>query len=88
MITGGAKRIGRILSLPVTREGGDVVIHHNNSIADANSLKNEIQVNGQKADIFQSNFSLPDSLNDFIRQVFDNHNIDAVINNASFFFKT
>jgi NAD(P)-dependent dehydrogenase (short-subunit alcohol dehydrogenase family) len=32
LVTGAAKRIGRILSLLIAREGGEVIIHHNNSI--------------------------------------------------------
>ncbi len=85
LITGGAKRVGRILSLLIAREGGDVLIHHNNSVAEATSLQNEIQAMGQISEVFQSDFSLPESTNDFIREVFGNYKIDAVINNASIF---
>ncbi len=85
LITGGAKRIGRILSLLVAREGGDVLIHHNNSASEAKSLQNEIQVIGQTSEIFQSDFSLPESTNEFIGQVFGSYKIDAVFNNASIF---
>jgi NAD(P)-dependent dehydrogenase (short-subunit alcohol dehydrogenase family) len=85
LITGGAKRIGRILSLLIAREGGDVLIHHNNSVAEATSLQNEIQAIGQISEVFQSDFSLPESTNDFIREVFGSYQIDAVINNASIF---
>ncbi len=85
LITGGAKRIGRILSLLIAREGGEVLIHHNNSVAEATMLQNEIQASGQISEVFQSDFSLPESTNDFIREVFGSYQIDAVINNASIF---
>jgi len=85
LITGGAKRIGRILSLLVAKEGGEVIIHHNNSIAEAKTLLNDIQDLGQTAVIYQADFSDLESTREFIDQVFDSHEIDAVINNASIF---
>lgn len=85
LITGAAKRIGRILSLFVARQGGEVLIHHNNSDAEAKSLQNDIQELGQKASTYQADFSDPKSTNKFIDQVFGLNEIDAVINNASIF---
>lgn len=85
LITGAAKRIGRILSLLIAREGGEVLIHHNNSIAEAKSLRNDILDLGQNAVIFQADFSDPGSTKKFIDQVFSLYEIDAVINNASMF---
>ena len=87
LITGAAKRIGRIFSLLVAREGGEVLIHHNNSATEANTLKDEIQELGQKADIFQADFSDADSTHSFVEQVFDSYKIDAVINNERVVFK-
>ncbi len=85
LITGAAKRIGRILSLLIAREGGEVIIHHNNSISEAKSLQNEIQDLGQTALIYQADFSDPQSTREFINRIFDSNEIDAVINNASIF---
>jgi len=85
LITGGAKRIGRILSLLIAREGGEVIIHHNNSFAEAKSLQNDIQKLGQVAVIYQADFSDLKSTHEFIDIVFDSNEIDAVINNASIF---
>ena len=85
LVTGAAKRIGRILSLFIARQGGDVLIHHNNSIAEAISLQNDIEELGQKAVIYQADFSDHESTEIFIDQVFGHNEIDAVINNASIF---
>jgi len=85
LVTGAAKRIGRIISLLIARMGGEVVIHHNNSTAEAKSLQAEIMEIGQKAFIFQADFSESKSTEIFIDQVFSHHDIDAVINNASIF---
>jgi len=85
LITGASKRIGRILSLLIAREGGDVLIHHNNSAPEAKVLQNEIQDHGRSAVIIQADFSDLVSTYKFIDQVFNSHEIDAVINNASLF---
>ena len=85
LITGAAKRIGRILSLLIAREGGEVIIHHNNSFAEAKSLQKEIQGLGQTVLIYQADFSDMQSTRQFINNVFDSNEIDAVINNASIF---
>jgi len=61
LITGAAKRIGRILSLLAAREGGEVLIHHNSSPQEADSLLYEIQELGQTAEIIQADFSNPAS---------------------------
>ena len=86
LITGAAKRIGRILSLYIASQGGEVFIHHNHSIAEANSLQNEIRGFGQKAVIYQADFANLKSTTNFIDQVFNRNEIDAVINNASIFY--
>ena len=85
LITGAAKRIGRILSLLIAREGGDVLIHHNNSTPEAKLLQNEIQDIGQSAVIIQADFSDQGSTIKFVDQLFNLYKIDAVINNASLF---
>ena len=85
LITGAAKRIGRILSLLIAREGGEVIIHHNNSSVEALSLQDDIRRLGQTSLIYQADFSEVQSTSDFIDQVFDSQKIDAVINNASIF---
>lgn len=85
LVTGAAKRIGRFLSLLVAREGGEALIHHNNSLTEANSLLSDIQDLGQNGVIFQADFSDPESTKEFIDQIFSLHEIDAVINNASIF---
>jgi NAD(P)-dependent dehydrogenase (short-subunit alcohol dehydrogenase family) len=85
LITGGAKRLGRIFSLLVAREGGEVIIHHNQSAAEASSLLDEIRELGQKAELVQSDFSDYKSTQHFIDLVFSSYKIDMVINNASIF---
>jgi NAD(P)-dependent dehydrogenase (short-subunit alcohol dehydrogenase family) len=85
LITGGARRIGRALALAVAKEGADLVIHHNQSPAEASSLQNEIDELGRQATIYQSDFSSIGDIEDFTNTVFQTEKIDSVVNNASIF---
>ncbi len=85
LITGSARRIGRVLALAVAKAGGDVIIHHSNSPTEAEITKQKIMALGQKATILQADFSNPDSTADFIDEAFSLCKLDGLVNNASVF---
>jgi len=85
LVTGSARRIGKILVLAVAKAGGDVIIHHSNSPEEAEETKQEIVSLGQKATIIQADFSDPKSTDGFIKEVFSSHKLDGLVNNASVF---
>jgi NAD(P)-dependent dehydrogenase (short-subunit alcohol dehydrogenase family) len=85
LITGGARRIGRIMSLGVAKAGGNVLIHHNNSSKQAAELKNEIQNMGQEADIIQADFSDPEASHKIFKEIFSSQTIFGLVHNASIF---
>ena len=51
LVTGGAKRIGRAISLRLARDGYAVAIHCNRSQDEARTLRAEIEANGGRAAI-------------------------------------
>ena len=85
LVTGSARRIGRILALAVAKAGGNVIIHHSNSPEEAKETKQEIVSLGQKATIIQADFSDPKSTGEFIMEIFSSHKLDGLVNNASVF---
>ncbi len=85
LITGSARRIGRVLALAVAKAGADVIIHHNDSPDEADITKQKILALGQEATILQADFSDPDSTDEFIREVFSSQKLDGLVNNASVF---
>ena len=85
LITGAAKRIGRALALAAAREGANLIIHHNQSPAEAESLQEQIQNLGRRASISQGDFSSPVDVQNFSEKVFGSGQVNAVINNASIF---
>ena len=84
-ISGASRRIGRSLALAIAREGGDLIIHHNESRKDAESLKGEIEQIGQNARIVQADFSDPASTQKHAETIFNGQQVDGLINNASIF---
>jgi NAD(P)-dependent dehydrogenase (short-subunit alcohol dehydrogenase family) len=60
LITGAARRIGRRLALDLAEEGWLVAIHCNESIADAETLAQEIAVKGDEAVIVRGDLSEAD----------------------------
>lgn len=89
LITGGAVRIGRAITIEMIKCGAEVICHFNKSEAAAQSLKKEvINLGGKlhlvKADLSKLNPAL-DILNEIVSQ---KDGIDVLINNAAIFYKT
>ncbi len=89
-VTGGAKRIGKAIIELFAKDGWKVIIHYNNSKADAEALANSI--NAKKADmafIVQGDLDKADEVNNIISKVDGfTETIDLLVNNASTFYPT
>ena len=57
LVTGGARRVGKIFALACARAGADVVIHHGHSDEDAEKVRDEIVGLGRRAWIFQADLN-------------------------------
>jgi pteridine reductase len=90
LITGGAKRIGREISLFLASQGYDLVISYNKSKTDAEKLAAEIIKKYRvKCDIFKADISdlkQVKKLADFTKK--NSKNWSLLINNASIFNKS
>lgn len=85
LITGGARRVGRVMSLAVARAGGNVIIHHGHSPTEAREVKEEIESNGQKAYILQADFSNLKESKNLISRALDFGPLYALVNSAAIF---
>jgi NAD(P)-dependent dehydrogenase (short-subunit alcohol dehydrogenase family) len=85
LITGGARRIGRSIAVGIAKAGGNLIIHHRQSLNEASSLKKEIHNIGSQAEIVQADFSNPVEAISTFEDLFKSRSISAVINNASIF---
>ncbi|MEP7135500.1 MAG: SDR family oxidoreductase [Chloroflexota bacterium] len=85
LITGAARRLGRIFALACARAGADIVIHHAHSDSDAQTVAAEISQLNRRAFIFQSDFSDSTSTRNLIPLINQSTPIHFLINNAAVF---
>lgn len=89
LVTGGAVRIGRAISMELSKAGATIFCQYFSSTESARSLKSKIEEKGGKIHIYQSDLSKKDGIKktvDEVIRVFKQ--VDILINNAALFFKT
>ncbi|MFN8383928.1 MAG: SDR family oxidoreductase [Anaerolineales bacterium] len=85
LITGAARRVGRLFALACARAGADIIIHHSHSDEEAQQVKDEIESMGRNAHILASDFGTPDSVSKLISQANDISPLYALVNSAAIF---
>lgn len=60
LVTGAARRIGRTLALDMARDGWDVAVHCNTSVAEAEEVVGQIRAMGRRAVMVRGDLSDPD----------------------------
>jgi NAD(P)-dependent dehydrogenase (short-subunit alcohol dehydrogenase family) len=85
LITGAARRVGRILALACARAGADVVIHHGHSDAEADEVYKEISGLGRRAWVFKADLSDPSQAENLIPIVNKSTSLDGLVNSAAIF---
>ena len=86
LVTGGAKRIGKAISLAFAKAGWRVAVHFNSSQSEANETLSELLSCGVEAMILQADLANEAQTRGLIPAVCSRfHRIDAVVNNASRF---
>src|SRR5581483_12035499 len=80
--TGGAKRIGRVIAIELSRRGFQVAIHYGNSFQEANEVSGECG----GAPIFQADLANVADIQRLFRDVRENFGpVDCLVNNAARF---
>lgn len=85
LITGAARRIGRLFALACARAGANVVIHHAHSDSDAETLRSEISGLGRQAWVFRADLSDSSQAQNLIPLINRSTPIHYLINSASIF---
>jgi len=86
LVTGGARRIGRAITLGLAREGYDILIQYHQSEDAAHGVVREVETLGQRAMAVQGD--LADALAvDIVAEALQQHfgRLDLLVNNASLF---
>ncbi len=89
LVTGSARRMGRVIALALAERGAHVAVHCGRSIDQANNTAEDIRHTGTRAEVFQADLSQPGQ----IRLLFDGikdkfGRIDLLVNNAGVFPRT
>jgi NAD(P)-dependent dehydrogenase (short-subunit alcohol dehydrogenase family) len=86
LVTGGAIRIGKALSLGLAEDGWDVVVHYGRSDAAAREVARQIEGLGQRAVAVQADIADPEAVEALARRVEEDFGrLDLLINSASSF---
>src|SRR5688572_4773005 len=86
LVTGGARRVGRALSIALGRAGADVVVNYHNSSAEADDTVRELQSSGVRASSFRADVSQKRDIDALIEHVRREHGaLHILVNNASRF---
>lgn len=85
LVTGAARRVGKILALACAGAGADVVIHHGHSDRDAEAVRAEIEGLGRKAWVVRADLSDPSQAENLIPSLKDARPLHALVNSAAIF---
>lgn len=85
LVTGGARRVGRIFVLACARAGGDVVIHHGHSDEAAQQLEAEVAKLGQRAWSYKADLEDPLQVQELIARINVVTPLDCLVNSAAIF---
>ena len=85
LVTGGAKRVGRIFSLACARAGADVVVHHGHSADEAEATSEEIKRMGRRAWVIEADLNEPAQAGNLIPLVNESTPLHGLVNSAAIF---
>ncbi len=85
-VTGSARRVGRGILLGFAAQGANVVIHHSNSVGDAEHTSIDAKALGVDALVVQGDYADPDAIANNFEQIRAHYGrIDVLVNSASVF---
>ena len=86
LVTGAAKRLGRVIAVHLAAHGFDVAVHCRHSLADAHSAVAEIESAGASGAVFEADLADEAACRALVPAVVARFGrLDAVVNNASTF---
>lgn len=90
LVTGAAKRIGKQISTQLHQQGYTLIVHYNQSKADAEALVNSFnQLRNNSATLVQGDLNQPSGIKQIVNHVQQQHKrLDVLVNNASRFYPT
>ncbi|MBA2117299.1 SDR family oxidoreductase [Bremerella alba] len=89
LVTGSAKRVGRVIAQHLADCGYRIAVHANTSMDEAHCFAKSLKEQGTEASAFQADLTSEASIRDMVDKVhFYFGRIDVLVNSASIFFPT
>lgn len=85
LVTGGARRVGRLLALAAAKEGADIILHHSASDQAAADTAREITGLGRSVTVLQADFHHPEQAETLIDAAWAAKPFSILVNNAAIF---
>jgi NAD(P)-dependent dehydrogenase (short-subunit alcohol dehydrogenase family) len=86
LVTGAAKRLGRVIALEFARQGWDIAVHYGQSESDAQATAAEIRKLGCKAVAFKADLTSDSEIHSLFTAVLaEFNNLQCLVNSASIF---
>ncbi len=84
LVTGAAKRVGRVIAEELARRGYSLVIHANTSIEEAERFASQLNANGQPALALQANLRDPSAIERMVADAVKHFgHVEALVNCAA-----
>ncbi len=89
LVTGAAKRVGRVIAGTLAARGAHIAVHYNSSSSEAESAAKEFRSLSAEAEIFQADLRRVSDIRTLVEKVYSRFGrVDVLVNNAAVFFKT
>jgi pteridine reductase len=85
LITGSARRVGRLFALGCAQAGADIIIHHGHSPEEAAETRDEIEAAGRRAWILASDLDKPAEVSKLVSRANELSPLYALVNSAAIF---
>jgi len=85
LVTGAARRLGRVFALACANAGADVMIHYGHSKQETVQVREEIKSIGRQAWIVQADLGKPDQIAGLISEAGKIGRLDGLVNSAAIF---
>jgi NAD(P)-dependent dehydrogenase (short-subunit alcohol dehydrogenase family) len=85
LITGAARRVGRLFALACGRAGANVIIHHGHSQQEAEEVRDEIASLGPQAWVLAADLSHADEVSQLIERANELSPLYGLVNSAAIF---
>jgi len=89
LVTGSAKRVGKVIATALARKGANIAVHYNTSKADAEATAAELRALNIESMSVQAELSRESDVREMMEAVTKRFGrLDLLVNNAAVFFRT